>query len=175
MYTSDSYFLVQNWKLTCLLTGVIYSPPPKKKRINKIMLIIKLRIDSLFWAHSPITFKHVSFGRSLLKSTPNHIPLKYKSPHYCYVGYSNNVNPPMLAFLTTLPCWPFTFFDPSWSRAPCIWQWCKEALVNSNTTAASCTSNQTQSIGWRRTTATVTSPRSSYCGVVFSDRGDSWA
>ena len=24
---------------------------------------------------------------SILRSTPNHIPLKYKCPHYCYVGF----------------------------------------------------------------------------------------
>ena len=60
---------------------VIWVPP--------IMLIIKLRIVYIFWAcNSNLVFKHV-FLECVLRSTPNHTPLKYRCPDCCYVGFRN--------------------------------------------------------------------------------------
>ena len=45
------------------------------------MFIIEPLMVIIFWARSPISFKHISFWVSVLGATPNHIPLKYRCPN----------------------------------------------------------------------------------------------
>ena len=53
-------------------------------KVPPIMLTFESRMVSIFSAHCPISFKHI-FLTSILRSTPNHIPLKYRCPYYCLV------------------------------------------------------------------------------------------
>ena len=43
-----------------------------------IMLTVEPRRVNHFWAHSPISYKYMSFCCLILRSTPNHIPLTYR-------------------------------------------------------------------------------------------------
>ena len=61
---SSNYFPHILWSFPCSLHDRA-GPPP-------------LRMISKFWPRSPLTFKHMSL--------PSHAPLKYRCPHYCYVG-----------------------------------------------------------------------------------------
>ena len=51
------------------------------------MLTIEPRRVSIFWSHSPISFKDIAFLVSVLRSTPNHMFFKYRCPDYCSVGF----------------------------------------------------------------------------------------
>jgi hypothetical protein len=66
-------------------------------RPRKILFINRVKIplpieesyrppyQAKYWAHSSISFYYV-FLVSILRSTSNHIALKYRCPHYCCVG-----------------------------------------------------------------------------------------
>ena len=54
-------------------------------RSPKIMLTTEPRMVSIYWAHRPICFEHMSFWCSFLDPHPTHIPLNYRCPDYCYV------------------------------------------------------------------------------------------
>ena len=52
-----------------------------------MLMTIEPTIVSIFWAHIPISFKtHDIFLVFVLRSTPNHIPLRESCPKYRYVG-----------------------------------------------------------------------------------------
>ena len=70
-------YSLSNWRFSCSLRGHIGGPT--------IMWTFGPGVVSIFWPHSPISFKHMSFWY-LLRSTPNHIPLKNRCPYPCYVG-----------------------------------------------------------------------------------------
>ena len=61
------------WRFACSLSG--YNPPPSPS----IMVIIEPRMVRVFWTHSSISFKHIYFWVFVVRSTPNHVTLKYKS------------------------------------------------------------------------------------------------
>jgi hypothetical protein len=66
------------WRFSCSLSGNI-GPHP-------IVLTIESRMVSIFWACSPISFKHIFFLVPILRSTPNHVPLKYRRVDYWCFG-----------------------------------------------------------------------------------------
>ena len=51
------------------------------------MLTIEPGMVSIFWGCSPISCKPLSFVVPVLRSTPNHIPLKYRCPDYCCIRF----------------------------------------------------------------------------------------
>ena len=63
-----------------VLIKLWYTPP-------EIMLTIEPRMVGTFWVHSPISYEHISFLMSVLRSTSNHTSRKYRCPNYFYVGF----------------------------------------------------------------------------------------
>ena len=53
------------------------------KVLRLVMLTTEFGVVTMYWAHTPICFKHMSLLVPVLRSTHNHIPFKYRCLDYC--------------------------------------------------------------------------------------------